>query len=403
MPKFERKPDMVAKEKFTFSREEALKTALPEYLEIARKARERVEMDESLRELEDIPGKDVEILTLGTGSALPSKYRNVSASMVRFPDGNSLLFDAGENTIGQLKRAFNSEEYPAMMRGVRALYLSHLHADHHLGITSVIKEWVRVVHGSPTSPPSEDGPYLFIVAPAKYSLWLREMSFIEDFGIQHLRFVACEDLLGSERWEITPSAAANIELLYSALSLEKIDTRYAKHCPLAYTTAWTFKDGFKIAYSGDTMPNANFIDIGQDSTVLLHEATFDDELAAEAKAKRHSTTGEAIAEGKAMRAKYIVLTHFSQRYPKLPETGNMGDEGNILVAFDLMRIKVGEMRKFQHYMPALRELFKEEEEDIEVEVEEGDSVQKVEEKVEKKKEKKKKAKAKEQIAMSKND
>ena len=33
--------------------------------------------------------------------------------------------------------------------------------------------------------------------------------------------------------------------------------------------------------------------------------------------KRHSTTAEAMADGLAMRAERTILTHFSQRYPKL--------------------------------------------------------------------------------------
>ena len=48
----------------------------------------------------------------------------------------------------------------------------------------------------------------------------------------------------------------------------------------------------------------------------MHEATFDDDLKGDAKAKKHSTTSEAIGVGVAMRARRVVLTHFSQRYTK---------------------------------------------------------------------------------------
>ena len=50
----------------------------------------------------------------------------------------------------------------------------------------------------------------------------------------------------------------------------------------------------------------------------MHEATFDDELKGEALAKKHSTTSEAISVGVAMRARRMILTHFSQRYQKVP-------------------------------------------------------------------------------------
>ena len=52
--------------------------------------------------------------------------------------------------------------------------------------------------------------------------------------------------------------------------------------------------------------------------MLVHEATFDDELQGEAVNKKHSTTSEAIGVGLAMKAKRIILTHFSQRYQKIP-------------------------------------------------------------------------------------
>ena len=49
----------------------------------------------------------------------------------------------------------------------------------------------------------------------------------------------------------------------------------------------------------------------------MHEATFDDDLKRDAKAKKHSTTSEAIGVGVAMRARRVILTHFSQRYTNL--------------------------------------------------------------------------------------
>lgn len=85
----------------------------------------------------------------------------------------------------------------------------------------------------------------------------------------------------------------------------------------------TCNSSFKFSYSGDCRPSAHFASIGKDSTVLIHEATFDDELQGEAMAKKHSTISEAVAVGVAMRAKRILLTHFSQRYAKLPKVDDL--------------------------------------------------------------------------------
>lgn len=85
----------------------------------------------------------------------------------------------------------------------------------------------------------------------------------------------------------------------------------------------TFPTGFKFSYSGDCRPSLNFAKIGRGSTVLLHEATFDDELQGDAEAKKHSTTSEAIGVGIAMGARRVILTHFSQRYQKIPVMDNL--------------------------------------------------------------------------------
>lgn len=87
--------------------------------------------------------------------------------------------------------------------------------------------------------------------------------------------------------------------------------------------ALSFPNGLKVSYSGDCRPSSGFARIGRDSTVLIHEATFDDEMRGDAEAKKHSTTSEAIGVGLAMRARRVVLTHFSQRYQKIPVMDNL--------------------------------------------------------------------------------
>lgn len=76
---------------------------------------------------------------------------------------------------------------------------------------------------------------------------------------------------------------------------------------------------------------------GTKSDILIHEATMEDELAHEAVVKMHSTTSQAIEIGQLMHAKNILLTHFSQRYAKLPRfNDNFAD--NVGIAFDNMQV-----------------------------------------------------------------
>ena len=124
-----------------------------------------------------IPHPDTEIITLGTGSALPSKYRNVSATLVRVPGVGSYLLDCGENTLGQLQRVFPPTELADVLRDLRLIWISHLHADHHLGTTSLIKAWYRVVHNCvpASSPPN--------LTPSPNSVPEQTLAVVSDTGM----------------------------------------------------------------------------------------------------------------------------------------------------------------------------------------------------------------------------
>lgn len=121
--------------------------------------------------------------------------------------------------------------------------------------------------------------------------------------------------------------------------MSDINTTLVNHCPNAFGVAFSQKQGYKLCYSGDTMPSENLINLGMNCDILIHEATMEDELEHEAITKMHSTTSQAIEVGRNMNAKYILLTHFSQRYAKLPRFNeNFGE--NVGIAFDNMHVGI---------------------------------------------------------------
>lgn len=126
------------------------------------------------------------------------------------------------------------------------------------------------------------------------------------------------------------------------MSIESISTCLVRHCPHAFGVTLRLQQQvegkqFKITYSGDTMPSNELVQLGMDSTILIHEATMEDELKHEARIKTHSTVSEAIEQGRFMNAKYTILTHFSQRYAKLPRIESELDR-NVSIAFDNMEV-----------------------------------------------------------------
>ena len=306
----------------------------------------------------NIPDKDAEIITLGTGSALPSKYRNVSATLLRVPGWGNILFDCGENTLGQLKRVFTPEEMKDVLQNLRIILISHMHADHHLGTVSVVKAWYDEVHGRQPAPPissdtSLQGLFegldrLAVIAEPAMLHWLTEYSGVEDYGFSRVAplNISPVDFVRQRpsklSWfspqisKLTPEERteeyARNTIAPSLLGLQDVQAVLVQHCHGARAFSVTLPSGFKASYSGDCRPSKNFAKIGKGTTVCIHEATFDDELRNDAVAKNHSTTSEALGIAQAMGAKACVLTHFSQRYQKLPilepgdGTGNVNDE-----------------------------------------------------------------------------
>ena len=448
---------------------EAVKTAMSkDVLEEAAKVRKAVNEDQEAfaSYASTLRDPNVEITTLGTGSALPSKYRNVSATLMRVPGWGNMLFDCGENTLGQLKRVFPPAELDQILRDLRLIFISHMHADHHLGTVGVIKAWYELVHNAQPAPappadvePSkllESKDRLTVIAEPAMTLWLSEYAAVEDYGFSRLAPLNCSPAFPYKQqrsrlnWFVTPAelaamhyqerrskAAAN-DISPELIGLKDVQTVLVTHCHGARAVSITWPNGFKASYSGDCRPSKYFVEIGKGSTVCIHEATFDDELQGDAEAKNHSTTSEALGVAQGMGAKACVLTHFSQRYQKLPVMEH-GDEGNgvtqdvpmlnangaeeadedtsanpddamdapiqdvadtvtyapqpttedkgqqhdlptdhrkssapeavkfklqsdmkVCVAFDYMRVKVGDIAEMQHYTPALLKLFAEE-------------------------------------------
>lgn len=218
----------------------------PDVLRLAEVARKEIEgLLDTDRTDQNLPSADAEIICLGTGSALPSKYRNVSATLLRVPGSGSYLFDCGENTLGQLRRIFSSAELSEILRDIKIIWISHLHADHHLGITSVIKAWYEEVFGKDYQPGVLKGSSaqelthkakimknekrLFVVSQSAMLDWLREYSSVEDFGYDRLIPVASTGANYSNprsflEWHREPiqldHAHDQLYIIQSALSIE---------------------------------------------------------------------------------------------------------------------------------------------------------------------------------------
>jgi ribonuclease Z len=75
------------------------------------------------------------------------------------------------------------------------------------------------------------------------------------------------------------------------------------------------RPGKSVAYCLDTRPCAMSAELARGVDLLIHEATYTEEFAAEAQQYGHSTAAQAARTARDSGARRLLLTHFSTRFP----------------------------------------------------------------------------------------
>ncbi|KAG1694250.1 hypothetical protein DVH05_021602 [Phytophthora capsici] len=289
---------------------------------------------------------DGRITFLGTGCAIPSKYRNVTGMYVELPIGDDwagLMLDCGEGSLGQLYRYANgdSKKLQELVNRLKCVWISHNHADHHLGL-------LRLLSHRPDDSNTEP---LLVIGPTPLRFWLDEYSeqdptvrgkytFVENYSFDE----------GDSRYnEVdTHAEAARVRVwLKETLNIAQLECVPVKHALQSYAAVVTFVDGSKLAFSGDCRPSDKLAEKANGAFLIVHEATFEDELTKEAKDKAHCTMAEAIEVGRQANTRHLLLTHFSQRYPKMAVVSTEGTEDamEVLTAIDMLSLRFRELRQ----------------------------------------------------------
>ncbi|OMJ78712.1 hypothetical protein SteCoe_21432 [Stentor coeruleus] len=259
------------------------------------------------------PFSDPQIIFLGTASMKPGKCRNVTGIHIS-NWGGGLLLDCGEGTYSQLVRVYG-EKISEVLLDLKAILITHLHADHHVGILKILYERAKLT-----------SEFITIAAPAGLHNYLK----------------ACTSLMAPIKYRFfNPKLVSVPGITIQAVLVD--------HKVEAYGYVLTNDSGWKIVFSGDTRPCSSLIEAGINATVLIHEATFDSKDTKDAIKKFHSTLGEALQVADDMKVWKVVLTHFSQRYCMIPESNNV----DAIYAFDLMKFRLSQCTDLISLMPAL--------------------------------------------------
>jgi ribonuclease Z len=270
----------------------------------------------------------MKIIFLGTGGTYPSKNRNVTSIAVQIgPD--VVMLDCGEGTQRQLMYS------PVSFMRIRAIFVSHLHADHFLGIPGLVQS--MSLNGRTEC--------LRILGPTGTAETVARMLSLGHFASQFE--VLAEDLspgqlvpFGSFQVE-AGGAAHTVPALAFAVQESprpgRFDVERAKE--LGVPEGPLFRElqsgsevrvgdvtvrpcevmgesrsGRRLVYSGDTRPCESVLALARDADVLIHDCTLGAEHSSIASEFGHSTAREAAEVAVAAGVGRLVLIHFSPRY-----------------------------------------------------------------------------------------
>jgi len=306
-------------------------------------------------------GETLQVYFLGTAGALPTPSRNPACIMIRRgPD--TLLFDCGEGAQQQMMRARCGFT-------VNAIFVTHWHADHFLGIFGLVQ---TMSFNGRTEPLTIYGPpwvhefaeilrqisrfnlkFPLQSVELSHGSWVRFDGYtVTAFGVHHglpaLGYVVEEDPRPG-RFDRVHAVALGVppgplfgRLQHGeTLTLEKdgvaVEVRPSDVMGRA-------RPGRKIVYTGDTRPVLPaLLEFGRDADLLIHDATYDETEAARATEFFHATAAQAGEAATAANANTLALIHVSSRYTDA--AGHLRDaresfSGTVLVPDDLDMLEI---------------------------------------------------------------
>lgn len=279
-----------------------------------------------------IAGETLQVYFLGTAGALPTPNRNPSCIMVR-RGSDTLLFDCGEGAQQQMMRTRTGF-------GIDAVFITHWHADHFLGLFGLIETlgFIGREEPLPIYGPSWVSEFVDIVCRLqkmnlKFPLQACELhhgdvvafegytvrAFSTEHGVQSLGYILREDdrpgRFNRERAiELGVAPGPLFGKLQRGESV-RIQRDGGESLISPEDVMGPPRAGRTVVYTGDTRFGCeNWERWAEGADLLIHDATFDDAETDRAAAVYHATAGQSGMIASRIGAHRLALVHISSRY-----------------------------------------------------------------------------------------
>lgn len=300
----------------------------------------------------------LEVIFLGTAGSVPTVTRSLPAVAV-LRKGEILLFDCGEGVQRQMVKArlgFNRR---------MKVFITHMHGDHVLGLPGLIQTMSlldRTRSLEIFGPPSLEKFVDAIKETVQFALTFPlAITTVQEKG------VTCDE----EEYQIHAARADHVAtaLAYSLVEKPrpgKFHPEKARALGIPEGVLWSKlqhgatirlpngnlvkpeevvgppRPGRKITYTGDSRSSESLVQLATHADLLIHDCTFDDELAQRAEEDGHSTPSQAAETANKAQVKQLILTHISARYktPDVLQEQALKGFPNVKVAEDFMKISL---------------------------------------------------------------
>jgi len=308
-----------------------------------------------------VSGETLQVYFLGTAGALPTPRRNPACILIR-RGSDTLLFDCGEGAQQQMMRARCGFT-------VNAVFVTHWHADHFLGIFGLLQ---TMSFNGRTDPLTIYGPewvheFVSIVKNvARFNLkfplesvelangsWVRFdgytiTAFAVSHGLPSLGFILEEDPRPG-RFNREQAIALGIPPgpLFGRLQrgeAVRVGNGEQSREVRPDMVMGPARPGRKIVYTGDTRAVHNrILKVACNADLLIHDATYDESEAERGAEFFHATARQAGEAASALNTRMLVLVHTSSRYMDAQAHINdakAGFAGTVVAPDDLDMIEV---------------------------------------------------------------